>query len=96
VIRNGYMYVNTDLCPSPSPNALGTALGTGADCIKKIGQYCKKHDIFDMITIVDPFGLSVEEYMDYGFLKGTGYLNYYYYNLKVPKLSPKECGFVTI
>jgi hypothetical protein len=82
LIRNGYMYVNTHV--------------QGWHLIQKIAEYCKKNDIFDMITIVDPFGLSVEEYMNIGFLKGTGFLNYYYYNVQIPKLLPKECGFVTI
>lgn len=81
LLRNGYLYVHTSL---------------GKDALKKIRLYCKEHDIFDMITVVDPFGFSVQEYTKLGFLKGTGLLNYYYYNLRVPKMAPSECGFVTI
>ena len=84
LLKNGYLYVYT---------SFGKEL---RESIKKIRSYCKEHDIFDMITVVDPFGFSVQEYTKLGFLKGTGCLNYYYYNLRVPKMAPSECGFVTI
>lgn len=79
--KNGYMYTY---------NTLNYHL------IEHIREYCKEHNIFDLITLVDPFGIDKDEYKKVGFLPGTGSLNYYYYNLKVPRMSTRECGFVTI
>jgi hypothetical protein len=79
--KNGYVYTY---------NTLNYHL------IERIREYCKEHNIFDLITVVDPFGIDKDDYQKIGFLPGTGRLNYYYYNLKVPRMSTRECGFVTI
>jgi N-myristoyl transferase len=64
--------------------------------LESIANYCKQHDIFDMITIMDPFGLTDKEYLDGKYIRGTGYLNYYYYNMNIYSIRPDKNGLVTI
>jgi hypothetical protein len=59
-------------------------------------KYIFEHKIFDVITICDPFGFSPKKYEIMKFTKGTGFLNYFVYNLSIPEIDPKRNGLFTI
>jgi hypothetical protein len=66
------------------------------DIMERISEYCKHNDLFDMITIIDCFGLGTKEYSTYKFLKGSGSLHYYFYNGEMFNVDPEKNGLVTI
>lgn len=66
------------------------------DILERICQYCTENNIFDMITVVDCFGLCEKEYYTNKFLKGSGSLCYYFYNAQISQVCPKANGLVTI
>jgi hypothetical protein len=66
------------------------------EVLECISEYCRENDIFDMITVVDCFGLSEKNYYTNKFLKGSGSLHYYFYNVEMFNVNPEDNGLITI
>lgn len=61
--------------------------------MKMVINYCKKNDIFDTISVLDTLDIDYEELQ---FLRGTTGLNYYGYNIKLPKIKKHRNGLITV
>lgn len=64
--------------------------------MESVSKYCKENNIFDMITMLDPFGTSEKDYKRMKFLKGTGKLYFYMYNMTMNKVDNGRNGLMTI
>lgn len=64
--------------------------------MEMIAKYCYDNDVFDMITVIDSFGLSESEYNTHKYLRGTGNLYYYTYNIPMYNIPAHHNGLVTI
>jgi glycylpeptide N-tetradecanoyltransferase len=58
-----------------------------------INEYIYKNDIFDVLTLSDIFKIN---YNEIKFIKGTGILRYYFYNIKCPLVQNDKNGLITI
>uniref|UniRef100_A0A6C0H6G7 glycylpeptide N-tetradecanoyltransferase n=1 Tax=viral metagenome TaxID=1070528 RepID=A0A6C0H6G7_9ZZZZ len=85
--RNGYLYYYY---------FSNDSLDHKQNVLEMIAEYCYQHNIFDLLTVCDPFGVSSHEYKTIKFLRGTGSLNYYMYNMKMHKILNENNGLVTI
>jgi hypothetical protein len=86
--RNGYLYHYFLSCDE---------LSHKQNIFESVAKHCYENNIFDMLTICDPFGHSNKEYKGIKFLKGTGHLQYYLYNLHLPDtIDNDKNGLITI
>jgi hypothetical protein len=58
-----------------------------------IHEYIYSNDIFDVITFSDIFEI---DYNKIRCIRGSGFLRYYFYNLKCPSIKNSENGLITI
>ena len=83
--RNGYLYA---LALSDTRNLyLGTVIET-------VASHSMKFNIFDMLTLADM--LPVKDYGSLKFMKGTGSLGYYMFNMAMPAVENKRNGLVAV
>lgn len=61
--------------------------------LEYINQYMYEHGIFDILTFTDIFDIN---YNDINCVKGSSYLRYYFYNLKIPQINNQRNGMITI
>jgi hypothetical protein len=57
-----------------------------------VAEYCYKNDIFDVLTMTDD-GSNADTLK---FIEGTGYTNFYLFNMSVPPIENSKNGLVTI
>lgn len=87
-----YFYALTDFASIHTAKVQQT-LGS---ILEAIAEKCKTEQIFDMLTVCDPFGLDETEYNNLKYLGGSGALNYYLYNLETGCVKSSSNGLVTI
>lgn len=63
------------------------------NCLEVVNKYIYDHSIFDILTFTDIFDIN---YNDINCIKGSSYLRYYFYNMKLPNISNKRNGMITI
>jgi len=83
--KNGYLYLN--MVKSDEPSHIKKLFDSAA-------KYCSTNDVLDMFTLTDIF-----KNMDYNkihFVNGTGALNYYMFNMTIPKIDNHKNGLITI
>ena len=83
--RNGYLYLN--MVKSNSQAHIKKLFDSAA-------KYCSENNILDMFTLSD-----IYEGIDYpkaNFVNGTGALNYYMFNMDIPKIANHQNGLITI
>lgn len=66
------------------------------DILEWIGSLCKEKNILDSMIIMQPFEGSNNQYIRRKYLLGTGFLNYYFYNIELYNITPFTNGLVTI
>lgn len=77
---NGYIYMGFYLDPIDI-------------CIEKLSEFIFNHKLFDVITWSDFFNVSDSCIK---FVKGTGFLKYYLYNIQITPISNEFNGLVTL
>jgi glycylpeptide N-tetradecanoyltransferase len=82
ICRNGYLY-----CASMQSSDSHYQ----KNIIEIVSQYCKVHDILDMITVMGDFSSMTSKY-----LKGAGKLYYYFFNLDLCATECFKNGLITI
>lgn len=77
---NGYIY-------------MGFYLDSIDHCIEKLSEFVFEHKLFDVITWSDFFNITNSCVK---FVKGTGFLKYYLYNIQITTISNQFNGLVTL
>jgi glycylpeptide N-tetradecanoyltransferase len=83
--KNGYLYINV---------VKSSSLAHIKKLFDSVATYCSENNILDMLTLTDIF-----ENIDYpkaNFVNGTGTLNYYMFNMDIPKIANHQNGLITI
>lgn len=83
--KNGYLYLNV-------------VKSSDTAHIKKLydsaAKYCSENNILDVFTLTDIY-MNLD-YLKLNFTKGTGTLNYYMFNMDIPKIANHQNGLITI
>jgi len=83
--RNGYLYA------SVISDTRNLYLGT---IVETVASHSMKFNVFDLLTVADV--LPVKDYGSLKFMKGTGSLNYYMFNMALPAVENKRNGLVAV
>jgi hypothetical protein len=63
--------------------------------LNSVAEYCYKKDIFDVLTLSDIFA-GYDYDSDLQYMRGTGSLSYYLFNMTAPVIENHKNGIVAI